>query len=115
MVREDYFEHFLGSLICKELKTNIKDYSVLFNEDINLKPSDAVKQRTLISEIMFSKFDIPNIFFLKTPVLGCFATGRSTALVIDSGEFSTRVVGVHDGFTLNKTAKIIPYGGKTIN
>jgi len=34
---------------------------------------------------MFNKFDIPNIFFLKNPVLGCFATGRSTALVIDSG------------------------------
>ena len=64
---------------------------------------------------MFNKFDIPNVFFLKTPVLGCFATGRSTALVIDSGECSTRVVGVHDGFTLNKTGKIIPYGGRTIN
>ena len=64
---------------------------------------------------MLEKFNIPNIFFLKTPVLGCFATGRSTALVVDSGERSTRVVGVHDGFTLNKTAKIIPYGGSTIN
>ena len=25
------------------------------------------------------------------------------------------MVAVHDGFTLNKTAKIIPYGGRTIN
>lgn len=55
---------------------------------------------------------VSNIFFLKTPVLSCFATGRSTALVVDSGDRHTRVTAVHDGFVLNKTAKIVPYGGK---
>ena len=80
-----------------------------------MKPSDLLQQRKIITDIMFNQFDVPNIFFLKKPVLGCFATGRSTALVVDSGEFSTRVVGVHEGFTLNKSSKIIPYGGHTLN
>lgn len=48
-------------------------------------------------------------------MLSCFATGRSTALVVDSGDSSTRVTVVHDGFVLNKTAKIVPYGGKTLS
>lgn len=48
-------------------------------------------------------------------MLSCFATGRSTALVVDSGDNSTRVTAVHDGFVLNKTAKFVPYGGKTLS
>lgn len=114
-INEDFLEAFVDGLLVKELKTNIKDYSILMSEDINLKPAELLEQRHKIAEVMFEKFDIPNVFFLKTPVLDCFATGRSTALVVDSGEFSTRVSGVHEGFVLNKTAKIIPYGGRTIS
>lgn len=99
----------------QELKTNIKDYSILVSEDINLPLTDQLEQRSKMAEILFEKFNIPNLFFLKTPVLACFASGRSTALVVDSGELSTRVSSVHEGFILNKTAKIIPYGGKNIS
>jgi len=58
--------------------------------------------------------NVPNIYFLKNPVLACFATGRSTALVCDSGETYTRVVPVHDGFCLYKSSKSVPYGGSTV-
>lgn len=34
---------------------------------------------------MFERLGVANIFYLKAPVLACFATGRSTALVVDSG------------------------------
>lgn len=72
-------------------------------------------QRETIAKIAFEKLGVANIFFLKTPVLACFATGRSTALVADSGDSHTRVTAVHDGFVLNKATKIVPYGGKTLS
>ncbi len=41
--------------------------------------------------------------------------GRSTALVLDSGDTYTRAVSVHDGFCLYKSAKSIPYGGSNLS
>jgi len=42
-------------------------------------------------------------------------SGRSTALVIDSGANFTRSVAVHEGFCLYKSTKVVPYGGKHLN
>jgi len=39
--------------------------------------------------------------------------GRSTALVFDSGAYSSSATTVHDGFALGKTTKKCPYGGET--
>ena len=58
---------------------------------------------------------VANVFFLKAPVLSCFATGRSTALVVDSGENFARSVAVHEGYCLQKSARIIPQGGYQLN
>lgn len=71
---------------------------------------------------MFERLNIPNIYFLKNPVLSCFATGifycliigRSTALVCDSGDTYTRFVAVHDGYCLYKSSRSIAYAGSTI-
>lgn len=71
---------------------------------------------------MFERLNVANVFFLKSPVLSCYATGnfffylgRSTALVIDSGESFTRSVAVQEGFCLYKSTKVFPYGGKHLN
>ena len=54
------------------------------------------------------------MFFLKSPVLSCFSTGRSTALVVDSGDNFTRTVAVHEGFCLLKSVRVAPYGGSQL-
>ena len=40
--------------------------------------------------------------------------GRSTALVCDSGDTYTKVVSVHDGYCLYKSARSIPYAGASL-
>ena len=94
---------------------------MLLSEDVSLKPHEMRNNREKIAEFFFEKLNVPNVFFLKNPVLSCFATGnfllikgRSTALVCDSGETYTRVVAVHDGFCLHKSARSIPYAGATL-
>lgn len=64
---------------------------------------------------MFEKLGCANVFYLKSPVLSCFATGRSTALVVDSGENYTRSVAVHEGYCLLKSARVAPYGGSHLS
>lgn len=74
-----------------------------------------------MAEFMFERLGCANIYFIKNPVLSCFATGtfliyqgRSTALVCDSGDTYTRVVSVHDGYCLYKSARTVPYAGATL-
>merc|ERR1739848_409461 len=41
--------------------------------------------REKLSELVFEKFDAPAFFLSKDAVLGAFAAGRATALVLDVG------------------------------
>jgi actin-related protein len=44
-------------------------------------------------------------------VLNSIILGRSTALVCDSGDSYSRVVSVHDGYCLTKSARYVTYAG----
>ena len=51
------------------------NYSVLLSEDVSLRPHEMKINREKIAEFFFEKLNVPNIYFLKNPVLSCFATG----------------------------------------
>jgi len=48
---------------------------------------DAARER--VAELMFESYAPPALFLARDAVLSCFATGRSTALVVDAGHDAT--------------------------
>ncbi len=58
--------------------------------------------------------EVPNFFLCKSAVLSCFATGRSTALILDTGAQSTYSAPVHDGYVLQKNVQKYDIGGEFI-
>jgi len=58
--------------------------------------------REKLTEIFFEKYEVPALFIAKNAVLTSFASGRATALVLDSGGGVTAAVPVHDGYVLSK-------------
>ena len=60
------------------------------------------EDRQKLTELIFEKFDVGNFFLCKGGVLSCFASGRATALILDSGATSTFALPVHDGYALRK-------------
>jgi len=56
-----------------------------------------------MAEIAFESFDVPAVFLAKSAVMTSFASGRPTALVLDSGGSVTRVVPVYEGYILGKS------------
>lgn len=69
------------------------------------------KKRELLCELVFEKLQASAFFTIKSPVLTCFAHGRSTGLVLDSGKIHTTSVAVHEGFCLIPTAVKSPLAG----
>jgi len=80
------------------LRIDAKDHPVLLGE-----PSFNTRTiREKMTELMFEKYQCPAVFIAKNAVLSSFASGRPTALVLDSGGGVTTAVPVHDGYTLTK-------------
>jgi actin-related protein len=92
------------------MRFNYEEFSFLLPEDNSHNRS----QREKIAQIFYESLNIKNLFFSKNAVLSCFATGRSTALVLDSGAYLTEATTVHDGYALIKTSKKCQYGGETL-
>lgn len=57
----------------------------------------------MLCEIAFEKLGVPNFFLAKSGILSAFSSGRQTALILDTGAYSTYAVPVFDGFCLKKS------------
>lgn len=64
--------------------------------------------------MVFEKFEASAFYTVKSPVLTCFAHGKSSGIVLDSGKIHTTAVAVHDGYCLTPTAVRSPLGGEFI-
>lgn len=51
-------------------------------------------------QIMFETFNSPAFYVSFAAVLALYASGRTDGVVVDSGDGSTRVVPIHEGFVL---------------
>ena len=61
-----------------------------------------------------SSHQSPALFLAKAATLTAFASGRATALVIDSGGQSTVVAAVHDGYVLRRSVVRSPLAGDVL-
>jgi actin-like protein 6A len=66
-------------------------------------------------QLMFEKFESPAVFLASSAVLNAFATGRTTALVLDSGSSVTTCVPVFEGFKLQKGTRRTRFAGDLLD
>lgn len=100
-------EELLNKSLIESLMINPKDTPLLFTE-----PAFHNKEARLkLTEFMFEKYQVPAIFICKCPVLSSFSCGRSTAIIVDSGNKQTCVTPVHDGYALQKCIIKHDFGG----
>lgn len=73
------------------------EHPVMFAE----VPFTTKEQREKTTSLFFEKFDVPAFFLYKSSALSCFASGKTSALVIDSGYSTTCASCVHDGYSIS--------------
>eukprot|EP00041_Stephanoeca_diplocostata_P021767 m.513680 g.513680 ORF g.513680 m.513680 type:complete len:485 (+) comp21906_c1_seq14:131-1585(+) len=71
-------------------------------------------RRERLAELLFEKYNVPAIYMCKGPVLTAFASGRSTALVVEGGAASMAVTPVYDGYVLTNGIARSRYGGHAL-
>jgi len=103
----DLLEKLLNHCYKDHIRDAADQHPVLMSE----APWNTKEKREKLTELMFEKYNIPAFFLCKNAVLSCFAHGRSTSLIVDSGATHTSAVPVHDGFVLQKGVIRSPLAG----
>eukprot|EP00929_Paragymnodinium_shiwhaense_P122502 TRINITY_DN95307_c0_g1_i1.p1 TRINITY_DN95307_c0_g1~~TRINITY_DN95307_c0_g1_i1.p1 ORF type:complete len:382 (-),score=64.84 TRINITY_DN95307_c0_g1_i1:113-1258(-) len=82
--------------IYSEMKVVAEEHPVLLTE----APLNPRKNREKAAEIFFETFGTPALFVSWQAILSLYASGRTTGVVLDSGDGVTHAVPVYEGFAL---------------
>nr|XP_056721992.1 actin-3-like isoform X2 [Euleptes europaea] len=79
-----------------ELWADPKKHPVLLNEP----PLNPKANRERMTQIMFETFHTPAMYVAIQPVLSLYASGRTTGIIVDSGDAVTLPVPIYEGYAL---------------
>ena len=92
----DDMEQVWHHAFTEELKVSPEDHNVLFTES----PMNPRTNREKITQIMFEGFGVPGLYVNIQAVLALYASGRTTGVVMDSGDGVTHTVPIFEGYAL---------------
>ncbi len=107
----DDMEKVWNHTIYQEMKTTPEEQAVLLTEP----PLNPKENREKTTEIMFESFHVPCLYIGIQAVLALYASGKTTGLVIDSGEGVTHTVPTYEGFAVPHAIPRVPLAGADLN
>jgi centractin len=93
-----------------ELKILSEEHPVLLTE----APLNPRSNREQAARIMFETFNVPALYLSIQAVLALYASGKTTGLVLDSGDGVTHAVPVYGGFSVTTAIQRIDIAGRDV-
>lgn len=93
-----------------QLSTFSEEHPVLLTE----APLNPRKNLERSAEVFFETFNVPALFVSMQAVLSLYATGRTTGVVLDSGDGVTHSVPIYEGFALPHNIMRIDTAGRDV-
>ena len=87
-----------------------EEHPVLLTE----APMNPKRNREKIIETMFEKFKVPSTYISIQAILSLYASGRTTGLVLDSGDGVTHAVPVFEGYCVPKAIVRLDLAGRNL-
>jgi len=85
-----------------------------FNALITEAPNNPKNNREKMTQIFFETFNAPKFYVSIQAVLSCYASGRTTSTVYDSGDGVTHIVPIYEGYSLNHCISRIDLAGRRL-
>ncbi|CAK5052886.1 unnamed protein product [Meloidogyne enterolobii] len=93
-----------------QLRTEPNEHPILLTE----APLNPQTNREKAAEILFETFNVPALYIQIQAVLSLYSSGRTTGVVLDSGDGVTHVVPIFEGFAIEHGIQRIDIAGRDV-
>ncbi|KAI0932217.1 Actin-2, variant 2 [Taiwanofungus camphoratus] len=106
----DDMERIWSWVYAEELGTLSEEHPVLLTE----APLNPRHNRDVAAQIFFDTFNVPALFISVQAVLSLYSSGRTTGIVLDSGDGVTHAVPVFEGFSMPHAIRRVDVAGRDV-
>lgn len=93
-----------------ELRVSPEEFPALVTE----APMNPKAHREILAKMFFESFNTPAFYVSIQAILSLYSSGRTTGMVIDSGDGVTHAVPIYEGFTLPHAIKRLDFAGREL-